>query len=201
MTLAVSLASNQETTVEQHWVYLLASRRLVHYGTRALVLSFHSQLHSLGFGMLDVLDRDFYPDESCDGQCSLCVLEQRMLGWWDGFQMFEANSKHKLSCFTDRSWSTVFAVHQHSETLQTCCTSAQWNSPDDSCAMSRGWGCLSPGWWQWRWEWLQGKWTMSSIGAGSRTVYHWVGSRTVYHWDGGRTVCHWDGSRTVPLGW
>ena len=57
---------------------------------------------------------DSYPDESCDGQCSLCVLEQRMLGCWDEFQRSEANGKHQLSCFIDRSWSTVFAVHQHS---------------------------------------------------------------------------------------
>ena len=125
---------------------LLASGRLVHYGTHAFVLSFHSQSHSLGFGMLDALDRVYY-SQSCDRQCSLCVLEQRMLGCWDEFRRPEANSKHQLSCFIDRSWSTVFAV----------------NTPDAPCAMSLVWGWLSPGWRQRRCQWPQETSSMHSM--------------------------------------
>ena len=42
------------------------------------------------------------------------VLEQRVLGFGDEFQRSEANGKHQLPCFIDRSLSTVVAVHQHS---------------------------------------------------------------------------------------
>ena len=81
-----------QTTKQPQWSNsehpLLASGRLVQYGTHALVLSFHSQPHSLGFGMLEVLNRDCFQTKAAmsnahfvcwNNACWVCGMDSRRL--------------------------------------------------------------------------------------------------------------------------
>ena len=67
---------------------LLASGRLVQYRTHALVLTFHSQPHSLGFGMLEVLNSDCFQTKAAmsnahfvcwNNACWVCGMDSRRL--------------------------------------------------------------------------------------------------------------------------
>lgn len=119
MTLAVSLANNQAGTVEQQWTSFAGIWQTGPTGYSCLdsIIPFPTPF-SWVWNVGNFGQRSF-PNESCNVQCSFCVLEQCTLGWWNGFQRFETKSKHQLSCFINRSRPTVFAVHQHCQTFQT----------------------------------------------------------------------------------
>ena len=139
MTLAVSLASSHAVTVEQQWASFAGILQigLIRYPCLGSVIPFPTPFAWV------------WNTGGCDEQCSLCVLEQRMLGWGDGLQRFEASSKRQLSCFIDWSWSTVFAVHQQSKTLHML--RVQWVECDAGWVLGDGW------------PWTQEKWPMHSI--------------------------------------
>ena len=127
MTLAVSFVSCHAVIVEQQWASFAGILQigLIWYPCLGSIIPFPT------------LFAWVWNAGCCDEQCSLCVLEQRMLSWWDGLQRFGASSKRQLSCFIDWSWSTVCAVRQQSKMLYTL--RVQWVECKAGWVLGDGW--------------------------------------------------------------
>ena len=78
VAVTVSLTCNTTATVEEQRA-CLADDRSVQYGTHSFVLVFHSQPHSLGFGISGVLERDCFQIKAATSRARLICWNKAFL--------------------------------------------------------------------------------------------------------------------------
>ena len=114
VALTVALTGNYTATVEEDWTSLaVTSSRSVQYGTQTLILSFHSQPHSLGLEISGVLDRDCL-------QKKPAVCRARFPCWNKAclVQGLKSMSKKKLPGFIGWLDTAVLTIHEYSPAFE-----------------------------------------------------------------------------------